>query len=210
MKYLSIVLLSSILISCGYSEKEQMFFDFKKKELQSQHFLIDELDFKIDSLFKIRDITSKDSMDFYVNELVDLMSSNKSVAPNPKISFPSVKEFLSNYIIEKDTLEKIYQEAVLAAIRIDDYSWEISSKSKRDQAIEDRYEAKDLMKKVESLESKYNLFAEDSASVVGSIYRVVYQYNDPIYLGARRIFKSNLITNVQENVIVHEESISMP
>lgn len=63
-KTITIFTIAILLISCGKSKEEQMMYDFNKENyLKSLDMNIDNSDFKIISIEKVKDITTKDSLD---------------------------------------------------------------------------------------------------------------------------------------------------
>jgi len=206
MKYLSFVFLSVVFLSCGFNKEEQLLYDFKKANLKANHFLIDELDFSIEEMVRVEDVTGLDSMKFYKNVFFGITTENTSFVPNAELTFEEVKDYLNKIILLSDTLKQQYQKSVIDAMVSNCYSCELEAKRKRNKAIDQGIDSKIAVRKIEKAEISHNKFAENTSMIYALKYKATYSYNNPMLLGARQTFTSYFIVDSGSTMILKEES----
>jgi len=62
MKKITLILSTALLFSCGNNKDEQMLYDYQQKTVSSLNFDLKDLDFKIQKVEKLADITASDSL----------------------------------------------------------------------------------------------------------------------------------------------------
>lgn len=174
-KVIAIITISLLIISCGKSKEEQMMYDYNKSSyLKNLNTNIDNRDFKIVSIDKIKDITANDSMRYYKKKFTEYWISNPSKELIDTLSFAYVKDVLKKSIKQKDTLMKLYQEAVLTAIKFSNVSYEYESKRKRDKATDDLFDYKKRLAEIEAIEKRYNNLSKSPNDVLSVKYKGTY------------------------------------
>ena len=166
MKKITLLLIgATILVSCGNSKEEQMLYDYQQKNVKSLNFDLKDLDYNAQKVEKVADITAKDSMKILKKEFAEFWKKNPEQSLVDTLSFQYVKNVLNENITQQDTLQKLYQKAVLTAIKIDDYSYRLESERKRDKAIDEMYDYKETLSKIEKLETRYDDFAKNCCKI---------------------------------------------
>ena len=171
MKKISILLATILIYSCGNNKEEKMLYDYQQKNVKSMNFDLKDLDYKVQKIEKVTDITSADSIKYLKQELAEFWTKNPSQSLVDTLSFHYVKNLLDEYITQQDTLQKLYQSAVLTAIRIDDYSYELESKRKRDEAIDEMYNYKETLSNIEKLEGRFNELSKQPEAILSTKYK---------------------------------------
>lgn len=207
MKKITLLLLgATFMVSCGKNKSEQMLYDYQQKNAKALNFDLNDLDFKIKKVEKVADITASDSIKYLKQEFAEYWTKNPEQSLIDTLSFKYVKNVLNETITQKDTLYKLYQEAVLTAIRIDDFSYELESKRKRDNAMDEMLSYKKILSEVETLENYYNKLSEKPDSILSSKYRAIYSQNNPMLGNAKQTFDKIFYTNSAQTEFVKEES----
>lgn len=106
MKKITLLMIMTLLIiSCSKSKEETMLYDYEKSAyLKTLSTNIDNVDFKIKSFEKVKDVTAKDSIDIlqkYFNEKQNKkISQFNELIKNDKESLIRAEESLKNAVYE--------------------------------------------------------------------------------------------------------------
>ena len=207
MKKITLLLLgATIMVSCGKNKGEQMLYDYQQKNVSALNFDLKDLDFKIQKVEKLADITAKDSMEHLKFEFAEYWTKDPEQSLVDTLSFDYVKNVVNKSIVHQDTLQKLYQEAVLTAIKIDDYSYELESKRKRDKAIDEMYDYKETLSKIEKIENRYNELSKNPESILSTKYKASYSLKNPMLGNTKQTFDKVFYTNTAQTEFVKEES----
>ena len=206
MKKFSLLLIGAIImVSCGKNKGEQMLYDYQQKNVSALNFDLKDLDFKIQKVERLGDITASDSMKLVKSEFAEHWTNNLEQSIIDTLSFEYVKNVLNTSIAQKDTLQNLYQEAVLLAIKIDDYSYELESKRKRDIAINEKYSYKELLSKIENLETRYNELSKNPETLLSTKYKASYSLKNPMLSNVKQTFNKVFYTNIDQTEFIKEE-----
>ncbi len=206
MKKITLLLLTILTFSCGNNKEEQMLYDYQQKNVKALNFDLKDLDYKVQNIEKVADITAADSIKHLKHELAEYWTKNPEQSLVDTLSFKYVKNVLNESITQQDTLHKLYQQAVLTAIRIDDYSYELESKSKRDKALDEMFTYKKTLSELETLEKYYDKLSEKPDSILSSKYKANYSLKNPILGNAKQTFDKEFYTNAAQTKFVKEET----
>ncbi|WP_026708969.1 hypothetical protein [Flavobacterium frigidarium] len=208
MKKITLILLGcSFLMSCGKNNEEQMLYDYEQNNVKALNFDLKDLDFKIGNIDKVSDITAKDSLQFLKKELSNFWIKDAEQSLIDTLSFKYIKSVLTENISHQDTLQKLYQEAVLTAIRIDDYSYKYESEGKRDKAIDEMFSNKETLGKVEKIEKRYNELSKNPSSILSTKYKANYSVKNPLLGNAIQTFDKIFYTNIEQTKFIKEEAV---
>lgn len=207
MKKITLLLLTILIYSCGNNKEEQMLYDYQQKNVKSLNFDLKDLDYKVQEIEKVADITAADSIRYLKQELAEYWSKNPEQSLVDTLSFKYVKSILNESITQKDTLQKLYQEAVLTAIKIDDYSYELESKRKRDKAIDEMYDYKETLSNVEKLEGRFNELSKQPDAILSTKYKAVYSLKNPMLGNTKQTFDKIFYTNKAQTEFIKAEEI---
>ncbi len=208
MKKITLLLLvGKLLISCGKSKGEQMLFDYQQKNVKTLNFDLANLDFKINKVEKVNDITATDSMKYLKLELAKYWTTNPEKSLADTLSFEHVKSVLEKNIAYQDTLHKLHQEAVITAIKVNNYSYELESKRKRDEAIDRMFDFKETLSEVEKIEARYNELSKNPESVLSVKYKANYSLNNPMLGNTKQTFDKVFYTNAAQTAFIKEETV---
>jgi hypothetical protein len=209
MKKITLLLLvTTLMISCGKNKSEQMLYDYQQKNVKALNFDLADLDFKIQKVEKIADITAADSLKHLKKEFAEYWKKNPKQSLVDTLSFKYVKNVLNESIAQNDTLYKLYQKSVLTAIRIDDYSYELESKRKRDKAMDDMFSYKKTLAEVETLEDYYNRLSENPDSILSTKYKANYSLKNPMLGNTKQTFDKIFYTNASQTEFIKEEDVN--
>ncbi|WP_373496782.1 hypothetical protein [Aquiflexum sp.] len=206
MKKITLLLMTVLIYSCGNNKEEQMLYDYQQKNVKSMNFDLKDLDYKVQEIEKVTDITAADSLKHLKYELAEFWKKNPEQSLVDTLSFQYVKNVLNESITQQDTLYKLYQESVLTAIRIDDYSYELESKRKRDDAMDEMFSYKKTLSDVESLEKYFNKLSEKPDSILSSKYKAIYSLKNPMLGNTKQTFDKIFYTNSEQTAFVKEET----
>ena len=207
MKKITLLLIgATILVSCGNSKEEQMLYDYQQKNVKSLNFDLKDLDYNAQKIEKVADITAKDSMKILKKEFAEFWKKNPEQSLVDTLSFQYVKNVLNENITQQDTLQKLYQKAVLTAIKIDDYSYRLESERKRDKAIDEMYDYKETLSKIEKLETRYDDYAKNPDDVLSTKYKALYSLKNPMLGNTKQTFDKYFYTNKTQTEFIKEES----
>lgn len=206
MKKITLILLTALLFSCGNNKEEQMLYDYLQKNVKSLNFDLKDLDYDAQKVEKIADITAKDSMAILKTEFAEFWEKNPEQSLVDTLSFKYVKDVLNKSITKQDTLQKLYQNAVLIAIKIDDYTYRLESERKRDKAIDEMYDYKETLSKIEKLENRYNEYGKNPNEVLSTKYKANYSLKNPMLGNTKQTFEKYFYTNKTQTEFIKEES----
>lgn len=207
MKKITLLLIgATVLVSCGNSKEEQMLYDYQQKNVKSLNFDLKDLDYNAQKVEKVADITAKDSMKILKKEFAEFWKKNPEQSLVDTLSFQYVKNVLNENITQQDTLQKLYQKAVLTAIKIDDYSYRLESERKRDKAIDEMYDYKETLSKIEKLETRYDDYAKNPDDVLSTKYKALYSLKNPMLRNTKQTFDKYFYTNKTQTEFIKEES----
>jgi hypothetical protein len=200
-----LLLIATLIVSCGKNKSEQMLYDYQQNNVKALNFDLADLDFEIKKVEKINDITASDSLKLLKKEFADYWKKDAEQSLVDTLSFKYVKSVLKETITQQDTLYKLYQKSVLTAIRIDDYSYELESKRKRDKAMDEMFSYKKTLLEVETLEKYYNKLSEKPDSILSSKYKANYSLKNPMLGNTKQTFEKIFYTNASQTEFIKEE-----
>ena len=208
MKKITLLLIgATFIVSCGNNKEEQMLYDYQQKNVKALNFDLKDLDYNVQEIEKVMDITAADSIKHLKQELAEYWTKNPEQSLVDTLSFQYVKNVLNKSITQQDTLQKLYQSAVLTAIKIDDYSYELESKRKRDKAINDMYDYKETLINVEKLEGRYNEISKQPEAILSTKYKAVYSLKNPMLGNTKQTFDKFFYTNNAQTEFIKEETV---
>lgn len=207
MKNFILFLITCALISCGKNKEEKMLYDYQQKNVKSLNFDLKDLDFKIQKINKVADIRAADSAKYFKRQFAEYWEKNPDSTLIDTLSFKFVKNLLDGRIVQQDTLAKLYQQGVLVAIKVGNYSYELESKRKRDKAIDEKHSLKETLSKIEEIEQKHNEFAKKPDSIISAKYRANYTMKNPLMSDIKQTFDKYFYTDGAQSKLIKEESV---
>lgn len=195
MKKSIVFLMSLIFISCGKSKEEQMLYDYQEKGVKKIFKTnLEELDFKINSIEKQEDITAKDSINYFKNELCKIwLGENAKQSEKDTLSY--------NYVISKlDELVDGYQELIILNAKAGKSYKNYENKKERNKYI-------DASVNVKSLKSKSDIYSQNAESVLSTKYKVNYSILNPV-LKLTQTFDKLYYTDASQTKFIKEEQIN--
>lgn len=207
MKKITLLLLGvSIMVSCGKNKGEQMLYDYQQKNVSALNFDLKDLDFKIKKVEKLSDITASDSMKYLKFEFAEFWTKNPEQSLVDTLTFDYVKNTVKKSIAHQDTLQKLHQKAVLTAIKIDDYSYELESARKRDKAIDEMYDYKETLSKIERIENRYNELSKKPEAILSTKYKAAYSLKNPLLGNTKQSFDKIFYSNKEQSEFIKEDN----
>ncbi len=208
-KYILLLIVTILLFnSCGRKKSEQMLYDYQQKNLKTLNFDLEDLNFKIHKIEKIKNILAADSLKIIKKELAEYWKKNPEQSLIDTLSFKYVKKIINNSIKQNDTLAKLYQKSLLTAIKLGDYSFKVESKTKRDEVIDELYKNKKLLIKVEELEKYYNKLSVKPDSVISSKYLAKYSMKNPLLGNVKQTFEKFFYSDPVQTKFIKEELVN--
>jgi len=204
-KITSLLLLTTLIVSCGKNKGEQMLYDYQQNNVKALNFDLADLDFEIKKVEKVNDITASDSLKHLKKEFADYWEKGAEQSLVDTLSFNFVKSVLNEEITLQDTLYKSYQELVLSAIRSDNYLYELEYKEERNKAMDKRLSYQKTLLEVETLEKYYNKLSEKPDSILSSKYEANYSLKNPILGNTKQTFEKIFYTNASQTEFIKEE-----
>jgi hypothetical protein len=206
MKKFTVFLIgASIMVSCGRNNAEQMLYDYQQKNISALNFDLEDLDFKIQKVEKLSDITASDSMKHLKFELAENWTNNPEQTLVDTLSFDFVRNSLNGIINEKKTLENLYFETLLTAIKSRNYSLEFESENKLNKTVEELKGYKETLSKIEQLENRYNEFSKSPVLILSTKYRAQYSLKNPLLGNAKQTFDKVFYSNREQTQFIIEE-----
>ncbi|WP_158837754.1 hypothetical protein [Polaribacter sp. L3A8] len=207
MKKITLLLIGvTFIISCGNNKEEQMLYNYQQKNVKALNFDLKDLDFKIQKIEKITDISAADSIKLVKQKLAEYWTKKPEQALIDTLSFKYVKDIINKTIRQQDTLYKSYQELVLSAIRRNGFSDKLRYKRQRDNAMEQKLSNEKILIKIKSLEKYYNQLSENLDSILSSKYKATYSQNNPMLGNTKQTFDKIFYTNSTQTEFVIRES----
>lgn len=207
MKIITLLFLAILLYSCGNSKEEQMLYDYQQENVKSMNFDLKDLDYDVQKIKKVGDITAQDSMKLIKQELAEYWEKNPDQNLVDTLTFQYVKSVLDTNIALQDTLYKVYQQSVITGIKYDNYSLEYESERKRNKAIEKMKSYQKTLLAVKELEEQYNQFEKDPTSILAVKYKANYSYNNPVLGNAKQTFEKYFYTNREQTKFIKHEDV---
>jgi len=204
-KNILLLLVVTLIISCGRNKGEQMLYDYQQKNVKSFNLDLADLDFEIQHVKKVTDIIARDSIKHIKKELAGYWEKNPKQSLVDTLSFKYVKEVINKAITQKEQYSKWHQEALLAAIKYDNHSAELKLKRKKDNVMDEISSYKKTLSEVEKLEIYYNKLTENPDSILMTKYRAKYSFKNPIMNNAKQTFNKIFYTNAAQNKFVSSE-----
>lgn len=207
MKKIILLLIGTFLmVSCGKNKEEQMLYDYQQKNAKSLNFDLDDLDFKIDKVEKVADITASDSLKILKEELAGILVENPKQSLIDTLSFKYVKDATNEAIADYESIIKNYQEAVISASTRGDLLSKYKYEDERNKAIRDKVDVLSKLFRVEWLENYYNLLAVNPDSILTSKFTAKYSQNNPLLGNTKQTFEKTFYTNSEQTEFVKSES----
>lgn len=207
MKKIMLFLIGTFLmVSCGKSKEEQMLYDYQQKNAKSLNFDLDDLDFKIDKVEKVADITTSDSLKILKEQLAGYLVENPEQSLIDTLSFKYVKDALNEAMADYESITKNYREAAISASIRGDLSSKYKYREERNKAIRDEVEVRSKLSRVKWLENYYNLLAVNPDSILTSKFTAKYSQNNPLLGNTKQTFEKTFYTNSEQTEFVKSES----
>ena len=180
-----VLLLAVLLISCGRSNEEQMFFDFMDNvSMKNVNKSVKDLNFKIISLKKVGVIVAKDSMDILEAQL-DFLKSNMQERTALIIKdLDSIKAY-------EEKKNKTSSEQIKA-----NFQKAVDDTQKLIETRREYLDEHELMYK--KIVSNIKMLKQDPSLVVSTKYEVSYSMDDPD-TNLTATFKSDAYTNAENS-----------
>jgi hypothetical protein len=189
MKKITLLLIATTLIlSCTKNKEEQILYEYQKQKLANINFNINDLDFNIESLTKINEIKSKDSMAFFKNKLITYY----------KTSDKEKETITFDYVIKQlDTLINSYQELILLRAKAGNSYLNYEDKESRNKFIEEKVH-------VESWKAQYNEYNKNPELILSTKYQAKYTILNPLMGNAKQTFEKYFYTNANQTKFIKE------
>jgi len=185
-----------------------MLYDYHQKDASIMNFDLEDLDFKIQKIDKIEEVAAADSLKLLKHKFASIWKKNPEQSLTDTISFKYVKGLLNESIVYQDTLTALYQKSVITAIKVNNYSYELDSKRKRDKAIDEKFDYKETLEEIEKIEQYYNELSKKPDSVLSVKYKATYSLNNPMLNNVKQTFNRVYYTNANQTEFVIEEKDS--
>ena len=187
-KYLLFSILCLLIVSCSKSKEEQMFTDFMTAETQKIFKTTPkELNFKIESIVKIKNIKASDSINYWHNQLIKAFPVSKAEQDTLSYDYAIMQ-------IEKSIA--LTQEIIL-----------LRAKAGRSfENYKDREYRNEMSKQKVSLEvlrSENEKYSQNKNEILSTEYTVKYSINNPL-LKIQQNFVSRIYSNKENSKIIKE------
>jgi len=204
MKKLVIVIVSVSLFSCGYNKEEKMLFDYQQENVGSMNFNLKDLNFKIEKIEKVLDITSKDSMQYFKKQYANMWEKDLSEISVDTLTFDYVNNALNEAISMAQKNKDSYKELMNItndSYKLYDYSKEV------EKFTNSEYEFKTLLLNFEKIEKSYNDYAVDPEAILSTKYKAQYSLNNPLLGNTKQNFNKFFYTNKSQTAFILDEDI---
>jgi len=195
MKTITLFLLTILTISCGNNKEEQMLYDFQSNNIKEiLNTDLKELDFKINSIEKIGEIKSSDSLLFLKNKLALLWFGDDATEKE--------KDTLSyDFVIkELDSSINYYNSIILSGIKVGNEFMNYDEyKDKRDNATDAKY--KTMMWKYKAI-----FYSEKPDSILSVKYKANYSIMNPM-LNVKQTFDKIYYTDASRMKFIKEVQV---
>lgn len=205
-KQLLIILSASFLISCNNKEKN-MLKEYQQENASALNINIDDLDFKVESIKKIKDITSSDSSKIVKQELVKLWGSEFIDKTKDSITFEYVIKELEKSVDKSQKLYDTSHELVLSSISEGDYIGEYNSKDTRDKASDVLLEFRVLLGQANELNKIYTEYKNDKDKVLSVKYEATYSMKNPMLGNVKQTFHKYFYSDRNNEKFLFDENI---
>jgi len=208
-KTITILMLVLLSISCK-NKAEQMLFDYQQKNVSSLNFDLDDLDFKINKIEKIADITAQDSMKLSKVKLAQYWTKEPSESVIDTISFAHMKVAFRDIITQREKLLDVYKKAYEESLKWDDwkgYSLQQEYSEGRMNTAKDLNQDNIMLSEIISLEAYYSKLAENPDSVLSSKYKANYSVKNPMLGNTKQTFNKIFYTNATQTEFIKEEIV---
>lgn len=206
-KNILLVLSALLIISCGKNKSEQMLYDYQQKNVGALNFDLADLDFKIEKIEKISDITAADSIIHIKKEFAGYWLDEPSQTLIDTLSFKFVKRVLKETIERDEALHNRYQQSVSTAYQMSNFTSQLEYEIKRDEVMTEIDSYKQGLSAIEILEEKFNQFSAKPDSILSSKYKANYSFNNPMLGNIKQSFKKVYYTNASQTKFIKEETV---
>ena len=185
MKKLLFSALTTLLISCGYNQQEQMLYDYINNGIKST------LKTEAKNVgFKIKEITANDSMQVQKEKLYDIFYDGG-------VTYNKDKDTLSfDFVISSNNkISEAYQKMILSNIESGDSYLNYDLKNKRNKAIEKSVYAEGAKKRYEKYKAMNNAKLSD-------VYQATYTIKNPLLNNVEQTITKNYYTNKEGTKII--------
>lgn len=187
------------LISCGYSPEEQMLFDYlNNASMKTLKVNINDLDFKIISLEKVKDISASDSL-----EIVQKYFDEKK---NKKIG-----QFEDE--IKRDEIRIAKNEELIRSINVNDVTKTVQEWVDKDKVNIERnqknielYNGDCKGTFLEPVLVKINNYKSEPNKILSVKYKANYSMNNPL-MKVKQTFNKYYYSNSENTIFIKEEEI---
>jgi hypothetical protein len=194
MKKVSFLLLIALTFSCGKDKGSQMLYDYNSdiiKEMFSTN--LEELDFKVNSIEKIGEIKSSDSIKILKEKLVlTWFGEDATQKEKDTLSF----EFVTNKL---ESLTDKYQEIILSNISLDEDYKNYEYTEKRDKNIL-------LTVNIRSWKNKFDSYSKKPDSILSVKYNATYSLTNPL-LKIKQTHNNIYYTNAEQTKFIELEKV---
>lgn len=98
------LLISTVMVSCSNDKAKKMLYDYQQKDASSLNFDLKDLDFKVQNIKKVVDITASDSMEYLKAELAQYWKKDAEQSLIDTLSFEYMKSVVNKSIAHQDTV----------------------------------------------------------------------------------------------------------
>ena len=203
------VLTALLIVSCGYNKSEQMLYNYHQKDAAALNFDLADLDFKIEKIEKISDITAADSIKHVKKEFAGFWLDNPSQTLIDTLSFPFVKSVINEIIAQDEALYNQYQQAIATATQMSNYTAQLEYELKRDELENKIGSYKQSLSEIEILEKKFNQYSEKPDAILSAKYEAKYSSNNPMLSNTKQSFNKVYYTNVSQTEFIKAESVQV-
>lgn len=177
-----------LITSCGKSNEEKLFTEFKSKELQtSLKTTPDELNFKIESIEEVKEIKASDSIKYLHDKLVEVFKTEEKEKDTLTYDFA---------IKEVDKLINATQELILLRAKAGRSYENYESKEQRDELIKQKVYLGAWKQESEN-------YSKNKKEVLAKEYKVKYVIDNPL-LKIKQNISSQIFSNKDNTKIIKE------
>jgi len=197
-----------IMIYYFYGRTEyKMVYEYQQKNFSTLNFDLDDLDFKVNEVEKISEITARDSLNILKKELGTYYSSDITKSELDTLSFEYIKREYLDLIESYGSFSMRYQNLVQSAIRYGDHSAKRAYIKKRDEFHDKEINLRYVLMEVEKLEKNYNRYLENPDEVLTVKYKVKFSVRNPMLNNALQVFTKYMYTNSEQTKFVVIEDV---
>jgi len=207
--FISVLTITLILTACGKNKAEQMLYDYQSENAKAINFALEDLDFQIEKIEKVGDVTASDSITYYKQQLAEYWTGNATSAEAiaDTLSFEYVKGALESAIATQGNLFESYQEVLIQISGMGRYSSEREYERKRNKASDEKISFQKTLSKIRILEAYYDSFAHNPDSVLSAKYEANYSSINPLLNNAKQTYNKVFYTDAEQTKFVKEESL---